>query len=633
MPRGASRFAPPTATAAGLGGQGLLGRDVGDVGRLRERNRLRRLWRLSFFLAPVTAWLWWRVLQGTGSPLRRPTLTGTWALMLPQLILVVVLAVALLLPLLLAGRSPHVRFRPSEIDVSFADVKGMPVVVEEVVRSLNLFLAFQTFRDGMGGNTRRALLFEGPPGTGKTYMAKAMAREAGVPFLFVSSSAFQSMYYGQTNRKIRSFFRELRDAARREGGAVGFIEEIDAIAGARANMRAVPADGLTGAGRVDRSTGGEGISGIVNELLVQLQSFDHPTRRQRLGGAVIDRVNGWLPDHRQLRRPRPEPANVLVIGATNRAADLDPALLRPGRFDRSIHFDLPSRSGRREIIDYYLDRKTHAAELDREDRREALAAMSAGYTPVMIEHLFDEGLVWALRDGRSAMTWSDVQQAKFTEEIGLKAPVEYAVEEKRAIATHEAGHAVVAHVVGAGRKLEVLSIIKRRDALGLLAHSDTEERFTQTATELRALIAIAMGGLAAEEIVLGQAGTGPAGDLAHATRVAAQMVGTFGMAGSLVSFEAVESGPVSAGPVAKVLSDEQGRRAVEGLLQAARERATEVLLTHRHLVDALVDALLDRDELIGDEITAVLTGAQGPSALPRCSGSCGGPSTTWTRRS
>jgi ATP-dependent Zn protease len=608
MPRGASPANP--ATAAALARPGVLGRDAADVPRLRERSRRRRLSRLLVILAALAGWLWWRVLHGAPPLFRRPSVTGTWGLMLPQLLLVLILAVVLLLPLLMAGRSPHVRFRPSEIDVSFADVKGMGVVLEEVVRSLNLFLAFQTFRDGMGGNTRRALLFEGPPGTGKTYMAKALAREAGVPFLFVSSSAFQSMYYGQTNRKIRSFFRELREVARREGGAVGFIEEIDAIAGARANMRAVAAGGPHPAGLiVDRSVAQEGISGIVNELLIQLQSFDHPTRLERLGGAVIDRVNDWLPDHRQIRRPRPVPANVLVIGATNRASDLDPALLRPGRFDRSIHFDLPSRSGRREIIDHYLDRKAHTAELDREDRREALAAMSAGYTPVMIEHLFDEGLVWALRAGRSAMTWADVQQAKFTEEIGLKAPVEYAPEEKRAIATHEAGHAVVAHVLGAGRKLEVLSIIKRRDALGLLAHSETEERFTHTAAELRVLVAISMGGLAAEELILGQAGTGPAGDLAYATRLAAQMVGTYGMAGTLVSFEAVESGPVSPGTVAKVLADERGRTAVEALLQAARDRAETVLAGHRHLVDALVEALLEREELIGDEITAVLTGA------------------------
>jgi cell division protease FtsH len=614
MPQGANRFAP--GTAATLGGDGVLGRDAADVARLRERNRQRRLLRLLVTLAVLAAWLWARALRGAPSPFRRPTLSDTWAALMPQLLLVLILGLVLLLPLLMAGRSPHVRFRPSEIDVSFADVKGMGVVLEEVVRSLNLFLAFQTFRDGMGGNTRRALLFEGPPGTGKTYMAKALAREAGVPFLFVSSSAFQSMYYGQTNRKIRSFFRELREVARKEGGAIGFIEEIDAIAGARANMRAVAADSLSPARRVEGSAAHEGISGIVNELLIQLQSFDHPTRLQRFVGAVIDRVNDWLPDHRQLRRPRAEPANVLVIGATNRAADLDPALLRPGRFDRSIHFDLPSRAGRREIIDYYLERKAHTAELDREDRREALAAMSAGYTPVMIEHLFDEGLVWALRAGRSAMTWADVQQAKFTEEIGLKAPVEYTPEEKRAIATHEAGHAVVAHVLSSDRKLEVLSIIKRRDSLGLLAHSDAEERFTRTAGELRGLVAISMGGLAAEELIFGQAGTGPAGDLAYATRVAAQMVGSYGMAGTLVSFEAVESGPVALGPVANVLADEHGRRAVEALLQAARERATSVLSAHRHLVDALVDALLEREELVGDEITAVLAGATREITLP-----------------
>ena len=206
-------------------------------------------------------------------------------------------------------------------------MKGAGVVVDEVVKTLNLFLAYKTFRERMGGTPRRAILFEGPPGTGKTYMAKAMAREAGVPFLFVSSSAFQSMYYGQTNRKIRSYFKALRKAAREEGGAIGFIEEIDAIGAARSGMGA--------------STGREGISGVVNELLIQLQSFDTPTGGQRLRNWSIDRVNRWLPSHRQLKAPRTQPANILVIGATNRAADLDPALLRPGRFDRSIHFDLP----------------------------------------------------------------------------------------------------------------------------------------------------------------------------------------------------------------------------------------------------------------------------------------------------
>src|SRR5947199_5309365 len=133
----------------------------------------------------------------------------------------------------------------------------------------------------MGGTARRAILFEGPPGTGKTYMAKAMAKEAGVPFLFVSSSSFQSMYYGQTNRKIRSYFRALRKAARAEGGAIGFIEEIDAIGSARTGMGS--------------STSREGISGVVNELLIQLQSFDEPTTGVRIRGWLIDMANTFLP--------------------------------------------------------------------------------------------------------------------------------------------------------------------------------------------------------------------------------------------------------------------------------------------------------------------------------------------------
>ena len=597
-----------------LGQSGVLTRGLADVARIRERNRQRKMQRSLLLLGPLAVWMWWRQL--TGRPVRFgwPGVSEELAIILPQISIVLFFGVIIILPLMLAGKSPHVRFRPSEIDVSFSDVRGMPVVLEEVVRTLNLFLGFKTFREQMGGTPRRGILFEGPPGTGKTYMAKALAKEAGVPFFYVSSSAFQSMYYGQTNRKIRSFFKELRQAAHQEGGAVGFIEEIDAIAGTRHGMNATPlpegAFGATAAATVNRSGAREGISGIVNELLVQLQSFDHPTRSQRLHGWFVDRVNAWLPDGRQLSKKRPTPANVLIIGATNRASDLDPALLRPGRFDRSVHFDLPNRSGRREIIDYYLDRKAHVAELDRDDRREALAAMTAGYSPVMIEHLFDEGLVWALREGRERMTWADVQQAKFTEEIGLKQPVEYTPEERRRIATHEGGHAVVAHLLAPDRKLEVLSIVKRRDALGLLAHSDSEERFTKTVSELRALVEIAFGGIVAEEHGFGQASTGPASDLAYATSVAAQMVGSYGMAGSLISFAAIESGPLTGGIVAKVLANDSARKAVEATLQTAKERVRLLLEENWHLIEALVDALLERDELVGDDILDVLTKAE-----------------------
>jgi cell division protease FtsH len=566
-----------------------------DVAVSRERARQRRLARLMWVLGPAAAWLVFRMATGATITWGPPHLSPELRSYLPAFALILVLGAAVLLPLLGAGRSPHVLYRPSEISTSLDDVRGAGIVVDEVVKTLNLFLAHKTFRDRMGGTPRRAVLFEGPPGTGKTYMAKAMAREAGVPFLFVSSSAFQSMYYGQTNRKIRSYFKALRKAARAEGGAIGFIEEIDAIGAARSGM---------GGGGAR-----EGVAGVVNELLIQLQSFDEPERGARLAGWAKDQVNRFLPAHRQLRKSPPQAANILVIGATNRAADLDAALLRPGRFDRSIYFDLPNRSGRRDIIDYYLDRKAHSPELDEPSRRDALAAQTFGYSPVMIEHLLDEALVWALRRGADRLSWADVQQAKMTEELGLKQPVEYPEAERRTIATHEAGHATVAHLVGKDRKLEVLSIIKRSDALGLLAHSETEERFTKTRSEIEALIKISMGGMVAEELFFGESGTGPAGDLQAATSAAAQMVGSLGMGGSLISYDAV-SGAGGANIVAKVISTDDGRRKVEEILDGAKAEVTRMLDENRHVVEALRDALLEREELIGEEILAVIAKAE-----------------------
>src|SRR5437868_3465269 len=509
-----------------LGQATVLGHAMADVAAARERSRQQRLRRVLIVLTLVAISMALRMLNGHAVAVGWPHLPPFIADYLPAIFLVVMLGSVVVLPMIGAGRSPHVVYRAAEIDVSLADVKGAGVVVDEVVKTLNLFLAFKTFRERMGGTPRRAILFEGSPGTGKTYIAKAMAKEAGVPFLFVASSAFQSMYYGQTNRKIRSYFKALRSAARREGGAIGFIEEIDAIGASRSGA------GPTGVR--------EGVAGVVTGLLIQLQSFDVPPASVRVRGWVIDRVNRLLPVDRQRRGPKVPPANTLVIGATNRAADLGPALLRPGRFDRTIAFDLPSRAGRREIIDFYLDRKAHDELMDEAVTRDTLAAMTFGYSPVMIEHLLDEALVWALRRGADRLSWPDVQQAKMTEEIGLAQPVEYTEAERRTIATHEAGHATVAWLVGKSRKLEVLSIIKRKDALGLLAHSDREERFLKSQSELEGLVEIALGGLAAEEVFFGEISSGPSGDLLAATTLVAQMVGSLGMDGSLLSYEAVQ---------------------------------------------------------------------------------------------
>jgi ATP-dependent Zn protease len=573
---------------AALGGKGVARVATTDVGAHRERARGTRLQRLAVLLALVAVLLILRDLFDPGASLPTPHFPPSLEPLLPAMALILVLGLVMVVPLLAAGRSPHILYRPDELTMTFDDVRGSEGLVEEVTKTLNLFLAHRTFAEQMGGSPRKAILFEGPPGTGKTYMAKAMAAEAGVPFLFVSSSAFQSMFYGQTNRKIRAYFKALRKHARREGGAIGFIEELDAIGGAR------------GQGQHH----GEGIPGVVNELLIQLQSFEQTPTSLRLKGAVIDAVNSWLPAHRRIDKPRHVPANILVIGATNRASDLDPALLRPGRFDRNIYFGLPGRAGRRDILDYYLAKKAHDAELDQEARRQTLAAMTAGYSPVMIEHLLDESLVWALRRGADRFSWGDLQHAKMTEEIGLAQPVEYTEAERRTIATHEAGHATVAWLVGKGRKLEVLTIVKRRDALGLLSHSEEEERFTKTKSEVRALIDIAFGGMVAEELFFGEASTGVAGDLQAATTSACQMIGQLGMGTTLVSSSALEY--PAGGIVSKVLSNDGTRAEVEDLLAASKASVAQMLEEHHAVVEALRDALLDRHELIGDEILAVI---------------------------
>jgi ATP-dependent Zn protease len=563
-----------------------------DVGAHRRHARTARFRVLAGFLAIVATLLVARDLLDPGFSVPLPHLPASLDPYLPAMVLVTVLALVMVVPLLGAGRSPHVLFRPDELSMTFDDVRGSDTLVEEITKTLNLFLAHRTFAEQMGGSPRKAILFEGPPGTGKTYMAKAMAAEAGVPFLFVSSSAFQSMFYGQTNRKIRSYFKALRAHARREGGAIGFIEELDAI----------------GATRGTGQRAHEGVPGVVNELLVQLQSFEQLPRSLRLRHSVVDAVNTWLPPEHQLAKAPHVPANILVIGATNRAADLDPALLRPGRFDRSVYFGLPSRSGRRDILAYYLARKAHEADVDGEDALETLASLTAGYSPVMIEHLLDEALVWALRRGSDRLSWADLQHAKMTEEIGLAQPVEYTEAERRTIATHEAGHATVAWLVGKGRKLEVLTIVRRRDALGLLSHSEEEERFTKTKTEMRALIEIAFGGMVAEEVFFGESSTGVAGDLQAATTHACQMVGLLGMGSTLISSAAVEY--PAGGTVAKVLADEGARAEVEELLASAKVSVTHMLEEHRHVVEALRDALLEDHELIGEAILDVIRSAQ-----------------------
>jgi ATP-dependent Zn protease len=576
-----------------------------DVEKVREKNRQGRLRWILYVGLVIFGYLLKRAFEGNPLALGWPQLGPDAMLYMLPVVIVLMVGMVMLLPLA-NGRSPHVRFSPEEISIDFSDVRGLDIVLEEVTRSLQIFLTYKTFRDELGGNPRRGILFEGPPGTGKTHMAKAMAAEAGVPFFFVSSTAFNSMWQGMTAFKIRSYFKALKKAARKEGGAIGFIEEIDAIGGARGGTSSFTEyrDGR----RTLSNMVGPGDGAMVNEMLIQLQSFDTPPFGQRVRNRFINGANKYLPSHRRLKKSPPDYSNVLIIAATNRADTLDPALMRPGRFDRTLYFDLPSKAGRRDLVDYFLIKRSHGEDMDREDLREELSAMTLGYSPAMLEHILDEALVWAIREGRRELNWRDVQRARLSEEIGLAQPVAYTDRERDLIATHEAGHAVAAFLFASDwRKLEVLSIIKRRQALGLLAHSDTEERFTKTKSELESTIRIALGGMCAEELFFGEHGTGPSSDLVAATSLGAQMIGSFGMGRSLVSYEAVSNGGHSSpNIVAKVLSNDETKREVEDLLVDQKNQVRYKLEHNRDLVEALRDALLEKEELLGDDIRAVL---------------------------
>ena len=565
----------------------VQGRHV-DASAHRERQRRRRLWKWVALLGIPLVWFWYRDLSGNPVGIGLPPIVSESPTMTLLVVMMMAMFGMMLIPYVGAGRSPHTVLRPEDSNVRLDDVVGASATKREAIDTLNIFLNHRTFMAEMGGSARRGVLFEGPPGTGKTYLAKALAAEAGVPFLFVSASEFQSMFYCQTNRKVRTFFKALRKAARSEGGAIGFIEEFDAIGGARTGM---------GVGNSR-----EGGAGIVNELLVQMQSFELPTMGQRLHGGIVDRVNRLLPDHRRLLRPALQQANVLVIAATNRAADLDPALMRPGRFDRKIHFDLPPRADRLEIAQYYLDRKKH----DRSVTAAFVADLTAGYTPVRIERLLDESLVLALRGERGEMTCQDVIAAQMVTEVGLSHDVGYHPDEKRRVAVHEAGHALLAALTG--RDIKLASILRRSGSLGLVAHGDIEERFLRTPTEAHDLMAVALAGRAAEIQEFGEASSGIASDLAAATTIAAQLVGLLGAGDSLLSLDAAHL--AGAGNlVAKVLHDEIAREKADQLMHAAADRAACTVLEHRLALVALADALCAQDELSGDEVHAIVAGA------------------------
>ncbi|MGZ8636571.1 MAG: AAA family ATPase [Actinomycetota bacterium] len=488
---------------------------------------------------------------------------------------------------------------PNEYDVSFDDVRGQDAAVGSTKEVLRLFQGFKDFKQ-MGGYPPHGILFEGPPGTGKTLMAKAIAGASGVPFLYATGSGFANMFMGIGNMKVRRLFTKARNLSDKYGGAVIFIDELDAVGSTRGAVSERSSERT-----VDRIVmGGMGMGGgmgIVNELLVQMDGLIVPRGIWRHVRRIVFRARPKVPFY-----------NVMIIGATNRASTLDQALLRPGRFDRKIHVGLPNYDGRADIAQYYLAKVRHEP-ID----MKRLARMTIAYSPAQIKNLVNEALIFALQDGRDALRWDDLWQAKLAEEIGLKQAVTYTPREKEMVAVHEAAHAVAAYALRRDeQQIQVITIQKRESALGLVSRQPLEETYLSTQKQILADIQISLAGYVAEHVWYGQVTSGPSSDLQAATLRAALYVGMYGMGKSLISASLDADQLESA--IGATLGDRDRRKEVDALLNDCRDGVRNLLLKKRQVVDGVRDALLEREELVGDEIEALMAqlGEREPLEVP-----------------
>jgi ATP-dependent Zn protease len=461
------------------------------------------------------------------------------------------------------------------------------------------------FKD-MGGEATRGVLLIGPPGTGKSYLAQAISTEAGVPFGYLSAPSLTSAWMGMGNIKVMNLYRKARKLAREYGACILFIDEIDAVGGARSSSMVGGGTGMGSeasqhqgdllSGVRNAMMGGMGMgggSGILNELLLQM---DPPPQESSWWGKMLRAIG--------LRRKKTEMPAVLTMGATNLAETLDAALLRPGRFDRKIVIDRPDASGRKEIIEYYLGKVKH--EPMPYDR---MVSDTIGYTPVAIKYVINEAVIHAHFDGRQAINYWDFTHAREMHEWGLRQPIRnMSYEDRRRIAYHEAGHAyaMVKLYKPEKERLNKVTIIRHGGALGLAAPKPVEESYTSTKEEELNDIQICLASRAAEEIFLKVQMTGVTGDLQQATMRAALIVGAFGMDNSFISYlpmgvgglyQAATSGGDVKARVDKILHEEY--RKVKAMVDANKEAViaiAEALILRNELTDIDVNEILARIE-------------------------------------
>ena len=456
--------------------------------------------------------------------------------------------------------------------VTFADVAGVDEAKQELTEIVD-FLKKPERYAVLGAKIPRGVLLVGPPGTGKTLLSKAVAGEANVPFFIISGSEFVELFVGAGAARVRDLFEQ----AKKKAPCIIFIDELDAIGKSRSGSM-----GVVGGNDEREQT--------LNQLLTEMDGFNASDKP------------------------------VIVLAATNQPETLDAALLRPGRFDRQVLVDRPDLSGRRTILEIYGNK----VKLDPAVDMERIAAATSGFAGADLANLVNEAALLAARADRKTVTQADLQEAIERVVAGLeKRSRVLAEDEKRIVAYHEVGHAIVGHLVPGGSKVAKISIVPRgMSALGYTLQLPTEDRFLNSKEDLQGQITTLLGGRSAEEIVFGEVTTGAANDLQRATDIAEQMVSTYGMSSVLgpLAYDR-QTGNRFLGQTnnpRRAVSDATAQsidREVRQLVDNAHNHALAILESNRESLELISGKILEKEVIEGEELQTLLNRCQAPDPV------------------
>ncbi|MGB1022591.1 MAG: ATP-dependent zinc metalloprotease FtsH [Synechococcus sp.] len=459
-----------------------------------------------------------------------------------------------------------------ESRVTFADVAGVDEAKQELTEIVDFLKTPERYAE-IGARIPKGVLLVGPPGTGKTLLSKAVAGEAGVPFFIISGSEFVELFVGAGAARVRDLFEE----AKKKAPCIIFIDELDAIGKSRSGSM-----GVVGGNDEREQT--------LNQLLTEMDGFT--------------------------AQDKP----VIVLAATNQPEVLDAALLRPGRFDRQVLVDRPDLSGRKTILDIYAKKVKLADAVD----LDSVAQATSGFAGADLANLVNEAALLAARAHRTRVEQQDLGEAIERVVAGLEKKSRVLQDdEKKVVAYHEVGHAIVGHLMPGGSKVAKISIVPRgMSALGYTLQLPTEERFLNSKEELQGQIATLLGGRSAEEIVFGKITTGAANDLQRATDLAEQMVGTYGMSDTLgpLAYDKQGGGRFLGGNnnPRRSVSDATAQaidKEVRGLVDRAHDDALAILRQNMALLETIAQKILEKEVIEGDDLKQMLEASVLPETV------------------